>query len=151
MPPRAATCVLDHGVSGLQSTVLLRPRNHSVRHPVLHATGGVLPLEFHENVSTLGWYDLAKSNHRCVSNGVENVHGLISLYPLVPSTRAVYHARNRATQRPAACSYFTLVSCRHLLGVMSSPTLSSVPIQQTKHLRLASATTPSSVAVEAAD
>ncbi len=76
--PGTATCVLDDGVSGLQSTVLLRPRNHGVCHSILDAAGGVLPLEFHEDVRTFGWNDLAKSNHRCVSDSVENVRGLIS-------------------------------------------------------------------------
>jgi len=76
--PRAATRVLDDRVSGLQSTILFRPRDDGLRHPVLHAAGRILRLELHENLGAARWNDLAKSNHRCVSYYVENVHGLSS-------------------------------------------------------------------------
>jgi hypothetical protein len=52
--------------------------NQGLRYPVLHAAGRVLPLELHEDVRTIGWNDLAKSNYRCVSNSMENIHGLSS-------------------------------------------------------------------------
>jgi hypothetical protein len=76
---RAATRVLDDSVSGLQSTILFRTRNHGVRHPVLHAAGGILPLELHEDIGAIGWNNFAKPNDRCVSNSVENVHGSSSV------------------------------------------------------------------------
>jgi len=76
--PGAATGVLNDRVSGLQPTILLCPRNHGMRHPIFHTTGGILPLELNEDISTIGWNELAKSNHRCVSNGMENFHGLSS-------------------------------------------------------------------------
>jgi hypothetical protein len=59
---RAATGVLDDGASGLQSTVLLRPRDHGLRHAILDAAGGVLPLELHEDLRAIGWNDLAEPN-----------------------------------------------------------------------------------------
>jgi len=73
---RAAARVLDHGVPGLQSTVLLRARDHGARHPVLHAAGGILPLELREDVRAPGWNDLSQSNQRGVSDRIENVDGL---------------------------------------------------------------------------
>lgn len=78
--PSAATRVLDDGISGLQSPVFLGPRNHGQRHPILHAAGGGFQLELHEDLRTIGRNDLAQSNHRCISNGVENVQEL-SLFP----------------------------------------------------------------------
>ncbi len=74
--PRAATRVLDDGIAGLQPAVRLRPRDHDLRHPVLHAAGGVLPLELHEDLRATGWNDLAKPSDRRISNGLKNIHGL---------------------------------------------------------------------------
>src|SRR5439155_25114607 len=70
--------VFDDGVYGLQQAVLLRARNHRLRHPVLDADRRVLPLELREDARTLGRDDLLKADHRCVSDRAENVHGLSS-------------------------------------------------------------------------
>ena len=73
---RAAARVLDDGVAGLEPSVFLRPRDHGLRHPVLHAPGGVLPLELRQDLRAIGWNDLAKPGDRRISNGLENIHGL---------------------------------------------------------------------------
>ncbi len=72
---RAAARVLDDRVTGPQPAVLLGPRNHRLRHAVLEAAGGVLPLQLHEDVRALGRHDVAQANHRGVADGAEDFHG----------------------------------------------------------------------------
>ncbi len=74
---RAAAGVFNDGPSGLQPAVLLRPRNHGLGHAVLHAAGGILPLQFHEDVRAIGGNDLAQPDQCCVSDRLENVHAVI--------------------------------------------------------------------------
>ena len=49
--------------------------NHRQRHPVLHAAGGVLRLELHENPRAAGRCDAAKRQHRRVANSSRGCPG----------------------------------------------------------------------------
>ena len=72
--PAVRPVLHDDGVTGFQPAILLRPSDHRLRHPVLHAAGGVLALELHEDLRAIGRYDLPEPGHRRVSYGMQNVH-----------------------------------------------------------------------------
>jgi hypothetical protein len=100
--PSAATCVLDDGVPGFSRPSSSAREITACAIRSLTLPVGFSPLEFHEDVRTLGWYDLPKSNHRCVSNSVKNIHGLIFLcavrFPRL--AQSIMHIIAPASSRP---------------------------------------------------
>jgi hypothetical protein len=70
---RVAGGVLDDRDAGAKTPVRLGGLDHRQRHSVLHAAGGILGLELHQDASAAGRHDVAQRDERGAADAVQDV------------------------------------------------------------------------------